>query len=141
MAKGHRYYSIEDVMKDEKLSNQLKETYRKQANQERKEKVIAIGVLLLVLPIILLLILYYLKDKVEKLVVFFRILIESPIYTICFVVVLCTFSFGVYFLLRKCLGIKKNDKRNIHLLNYCLIFGGLIIGIGYIIILKVTELS
>ncbi|MBQ8824014.1 MAG: hypothetical protein IJZ64_02145 [Ruminococcus sp.] len=141
MAKGHHYYSMEDAMKDEILSNQLKETHRKQAKQERKEKAIAIGVVLLVFPIALVLLLYYLKDKTEKLVAFFRMFIESPLYTTCFIVVFCTFSFGVYFFLRKCLGIKKCDKKNTRLLNYCLIFGGLIVGIGYIIILKVTKFS
>lgn len=141
MAERHHYYSMEDIMKDETLSNQLKETRRKQAKQERKEKAIAIGVVLLVFPIALLLLLYYLKDKTERLVSFFRMFIESPLYTTCFIVIFCTFSFGAYFLLRKCLGIKKGDKKNTRLLNYCLIFGALIVGIGYIIILKVTKFS
>lgn len=129
-----KYYSMEEVMQAETLRKQLQNAQRKQAKQERKERTIAIGMGIGILFLCLPLLLYYIKEKAEKLIRFFHILKEDPVFIIGMIAVLIPVAWVLYVLIRK---IRK--KQPTHLLELCMVLAGLLIGIGYIILQEIMK--
>lgn len=129
-----KYYSMEDAMQEETLRKQLQNAQQKQEKQERKERTIAIGMVIVILLLCLPLLLYYIKEKAEKLIRFCHILKEDPVFIIGTIAVLIPVTWVLYVLIRK---VRK--KQPAHLLELCIVLAGLLIGIGYIILQEIMK--
>lgn len=129
-----KYYSMEDAMQEETLRKQLQNAQQKQEKQERKERTIAIGMVIVILLLCLPLLLYYIKEKAEKLIRFCHILKEDPVFIIGTIAVLIPVTWVLYVLIRK---VRK--KQPAHLLELCIVLSGLLIGIGYIILQEIMK--
>lgn len=125
---------MEDAMQDETLRKQLQNAQRKQAKQERKERTIAIGMVIVILLLCLPLFLYYIRDKVETLIQFCHALKEDPVSMIGIIAVLIPVIVILYVLIRKV-----GKKQPVHLLELCIVLAGLLIGIGYIILQEIMK--
>ncbi len=131
-----KYISMEKVMQEEALCKQLQNAQRKQGKQERKERAIAIGILVIALLLCLPICLYYLKRKAETLVGFFHALREDPVFIVGMTAVLLPVTCILYAFIRR-IGKKKHT----HLLEFCIVLAGLLIGIGYILMQEWTKSS
>ncbi|MGN1223932.1 MAG: hypothetical protein ACI4TG_02355 [Ruminococcus sp.] len=129
-----KYYSMEEAMQEETLRKQLQNAQRKQAKQERKERTIAIGMVIVILLLCLPLLLYYIKEKAEKLIRFCHILKEDPVFIIGTIAVLIPVTWVLYVLIRK---VRK--KQPAHLLELCIVLAGCFIMIGYIILQEIMK--
>lgn len=125
---------MEDAMQEETLRKQLQNAQQKQEKQERKERTIAIGMVIVILLLCLPLLLYYIKEKAEKLIRFCHILKEDPVFIIGTIAVLIPVTWVLYVLIRK---VRK--KQPAHLLELCIVLSGLLIGIGYIILQEIMK--
>lgn len=129
-----KYYSMEEVMQEETLRKQLQNAQRKQAKRERKERTIAIGMVIGILLLCLPLLLYYIKEKAEELIRFCHILKEDPVSIIGTIAVLIMVTWVLYVLIRK---VRK--KQPAHLLELCIVLAGLLLGTGYIILQEIMK--
>lgn len=87
-------------------------------------------ILLLCLPLLL----YYIKEKAEKLIRFCHILKEDPVFIIGTIAVLIPVTWVLYVLIRK-----GGKKQSAHLLELCIVLAGLLIGMGYIILQEIMK--
>lgn len=129
-----KYYSMEEAMQEETLRKQLQNAQQKQVKQERKERTIAIGMVIVILLLCLSLLLYYIKEKAEKLIKFCHILKEDPVFIIGTIAVLIPVTWVLYVLIRK---VRK--KQPAHLLELCIVLAGCFIMIGYIILQEIMK--
>ena len=129
-----KYYSMEEAMQEETLRKQLQNAQQKQVKQERKERTIAIGMVIVILLLCLSLLLYYIKEKAEKLIRFCHILKEDPVFIIGTIAVLIPVTWVLYVLIRK---VRK--KQPAHLLELCIVLAGCFIMIGYIILQEIMK--
>lgn len=125
---------MKEAMQDETLRKQLQNAQRKQAKQERKERTIAIGIVIVILLLCLPLLLYYIKEKAEKLIWFCHTLKEDPVFIIGTIAVLIPVTWVLYVLIRKV-----GKKQHTHLLELCIVLAGLLIGTGYIILQEIMK--
>lgn len=129
-----KYYSMEEAMQEETLRKQLQNAQQKQVKQERKERAIVIGMVIVILLLCLPLLLYYIKEKAEKLIKFCHILKEDPVFIIGTIAVLIPVTWVLYVLIRK---VRK--KQPAHLLELCIVLAGCFIMIGYIILQEIMK--
>lgn len=129
-----KYYSMEEAMQEETLRKQLQNAQQKQVKQERKERAIVIGMVIVILLLCLPLLLYYIKEKAEKLIRFCHILKEDPVFIIGTIAVLIPVTWVLYVLIRK---VRK--KQPAHLLELCIVLAGCFIMIGYIILQEIMK--
>lgn len=127
-------YSMEEVMQEETLRKQLQNAQRKQAKRERKEQTIVIGMVIGILLFCFPLLLYYIKEKAEKLIRFCHICKEDSIFIIGMITVLIPVTWVLYVLIRK---VRK--KQPAHLLELCIVLAGCFIMIGYIILQEIMK--
>lgn len=125
---------MEEAMQEETLRKQLQNAQQKQVKQERKERTIAIGMVIVILLLCLSLLLYYIKEKAEKLIKFCHILKEDPVFIIGTIAVLIPVTWVLYVLIRK---VRK--KQPAHLLELCIVLAGCFIMIGYIILQEIMK--
>lgn len=125
---------MEEAMQEETLRKQLQNAQRKQAKRERKERTIAIGMVIGILLLCLPLFLYYIKERMGTLIQFCHILKEDPIFIIGTIAVLIPVTWIFYVLIRK--GGKKQPA---HLLELCIVLAGLLIMVGYIILQEIMK--
>lgn len=128
-----KYYSMEEAMQEETLRKQLQNAQQKQVKQERKERAIVIGMVIVILLLCLPL-LYYIKEKAEKLIKFCHILEEDPVFIIGTIAVLIPVTWVLYVLIRN---VRK--KQPAHLLELCIVLAGCFIMIGYIILQEIMK--
>lgn len=129
-----KYVSMKEATQEETLRKQLQNAQRKQAKQERKERTIAIGMVIVILLLCLPLLLYYIKEKAEKLIKFCHILKEDPVFIIGTIAVLIPVTWVLYVLIRN---VRK--KQPAHLLELCIVLAGCFIMIGYIILQEIMK--
>lgn len=129
-----KYYSMEEAMQEETLRKQLQNAQQKQVKQERKERAIVIGMVIVILLLCLPLLLYYIKEKAEKLIKFCHILKEDPVFIIGTIAVLIPVTWVLYVLIRN---VRK--KQPAHLLELCIVLAGCFIMIGYIILQEIMK--
>lgn len=129
-----KYYSMEEAMQEETPRKQLQNAQQKQVKQERKERAIVIGMVIVILLLCLPLLLYYIKEKAEKLIRFCHILKEDPVFIIGTIAVLIPVTWVLYVLIRK---VRK--KQPAHLLELCIVLAGCFIMIGYIILQEIMK--
>lgn len=129
-----KYYSMEEAMQEKTLRKQLQNAQRKRAKQERKERTIAIGMVIGILLLCLPLLLYYIKERAEKLIRFCHILKEDPVFIIGMIAVLIPVTWVLYVLVRK-----GGKKQSAHLLELCIVLAGLLIMVGYIILQEIMK--
>lgn len=129
-----KYVSMKEAMQEETLRKQLQNAQQKQVKQERKERAIVIGMVIVILLLCLPLLLYYIKEKAEKLIKFCHILKEDPVFIIGTIAVLIPVTWVLYVLIRK---VRK--KQPAHLLELCIVLAGCFIMIGYIILQEIMK--
>lgn len=129
-----KYYSMEEAMQEETLRKQLQNAQQKQVKQERKERAIVIGMVIVILLLCLPLLLYYIKEKAEKLIKFCHILKEDPVFIIGTIAVLIPVTWVLHVLIRN---VRK--KQPAHLLELCIVLAGCFIMIGYIILQEIMK--
>lgn len=125
---------MEEAMQEETLRKQLQNAQRKQEKQKRKERTIAIGMVIGILLLCLPLLLYYIKERAEKLIRFCHILKEDPVFIIGMIAVLIPVTWVLYVLVRK-----GGKKQSAHLLELCIVLAGLLIMVGYIILQEIMK--
>lgn len=125
---------MEEAMQEKTLRKQLQNAQRKRAKQERKERTIAIGMVIGILLLCLPLLLYYIKERAEKLIRFCHILKEDPVFIIGMIAVLIPVTWVLYVLVRK-----GGKKQSAHLLELCIVLAGLLIMVGYIILQEIMK--
>lgn len=129
-----KYVSMKEAMQEETLRKQLQNAQQKQVKQERKERAIVIGMVIVILLLCLPLLLYYIKEKAEKLIKFCHILKEDPVFIIGTIAVLIPVTWVLYVLIRN---VRK--KQPAHLLELCIVLAGCFIMIGYIILQEIMK--
>ena len=129
-----KYVSMKEATQEETLRKQLQNAQQKQVKQERKERAIVIGMVIVILLLCLPLLLYYIKEKAEKLIRFCHILKEDPVFIIGTIAVLIPVTWVLYVLIRK---VRK--KQPAHLLELCIVLAGCFIMIGYIILQEIMK--
>ena len=129
-----KYVSMKEATQEETLRKQLQNAQQKQVKQERKERTIAIGMVIVILLLCLPLLLYYIKEKAEKLIKFCHILKEDPVFIIGTIAVLIPVIWVLYVLIRN---VRK--KQPAHLLELCIVLAGCFIMIGYIILQEIMK--